>query len=323
MHALKLLLAPSNRLRSLESVHDNIFWRGAAPRISVCVPAYRRDVSPLMHQLSQCAGAGLLELIIVDDGSCDHDLLASMQTAAGQARLAIRIVSTHDNRGCTAARNAAMTHARAEWMLLLDADMQPDSARFIEAYLDAIDQAGGAALIVGGTSLHAASMSRPYALHRQARKAECLPSRIRTLSPARHVRLSNVLVHRAVLEKCPIDESLAGSDWAGAAWGLCVHRQFPIVHIDNTATHLGLTSAEDLMGKYSRSLARLALVVKRRPDALEAIPLVSLAQRLRAVPFRKSFRRLAGDVASSEKAPMALRGCALRTWRTLVLAEAL
>ena len=62
-----------------ERVLDNVFWRGAAARISICVPAYRHDVSKLIAALSACAGAALAEIIIHDDGTADHDMLARMQ----------------------------------------------------------------------------------------------------------------------------------------------------------------------------------------------------------------------------------------------------
>ncbi len=324
MHAVKLLLDSSNSVRPLETVHDNVFWRGAAPRISVCVPAYRRDVSQLMQTLSQCQCAGLIELIVLEDGGRDHDLLARMEAAAGQMRLAIRIVAAHDNRGRAGARNAAIAHARADWILLLDADMRPDAPDFIETYLNEIEHEGAPAVIVGGYSLRAAPKERAYALHRwQARATECLPSRVRKLSPGRFVPPSNLLVHRAVLEKCPLDDSIDGWGWESAAWGLGAQESFPIVHIDNTATHRGLVSANTLMEGYSCSGARFARMAERHPEDAAAMPHFRMAMRARALPFRQSFKWIAADVAKSESLPLAIRGRALRAWRALVYAEAL
>ena len=53
------------------------------------------------------------------------------------------------------------------------------------------------------------------------------------------------------------------------------------------------------------------------------MPLFRMATRLRAMPFRKSFKWLAADVAKSESLPLAVRGRALKTWRALVYSEAL
>lgn len=324
MHAVKLLLDQSKRLRKMESVHDNVFWPGAAPRISVCVPCYRHDVSPLVESLAKCEASGLAEIVIYDDGSVDHELLAKMQTAAGSARIAVRIVSALDNRGRAAARNAAIEHARADWILLLDADMAPDSVDFIASYLNAIDAAGSPAVVVGGYSLKTAPDDRAFALHRwQARKSECVPSRVRALSPGRYVFSSNVLVHHDVLAACPFDEEFAGWGWEDTDWGLRAQKRFPIVHIDNTATHLGLDSADALMGKYARSGANFARMAARHPEEAAEMPLFRMAKRARAVPFRKPFKELVGQVARADNLPVALRGRALKAWRALVYAEAL
>lgn len=324
MHPTRYVIDRAHGLRNFETLHDNVFWGGAEPRISICVPTLRHDVTPLLEGLAQCEAREAIEIIVYDDGSRDHDLLARMQASAGHAGAAVRIVSAHNNRGRAAARNAAIAHARADWVLLVDADMTPDTPVFLQAYLDAIDRAGGPAIIVGGYSLLSAPNDRAYALHRwQARMSECIPAEERRKAPGRYVFSSNVLVHRAVLEACPFDESFTGWGWEDTDWGLNAQKLFPIVHIDNTATHLGLDSAAQLMGKYARSGSNFARMAARHPDDAAAMPLFRMATRLRAMPFRKSFKWLAADVAKSESLPLAVRGRALKTWRALVYSEAL
>lgn len=322
MHAAKFVMEQVWRVRDIEAQLDNVFWRGATPRISICVPTYRHDVSSLLNAIAKCEATDQIEVIVYDDGSRDHDLLARMQASASHANAAVRIVSSNANRGRAAARNAALGHARADWILLLDADMTPDTPVFIEAYLTAIDEAAGPAVIVGGYSLETAPHDRTVALHRwQARQSECIPASTRSLSPGRYVFSSNVLAHRDVLKTCPFDEGFAG--WEDTDWGLNAQKRFPIVHIDNTATHHGLDKIDALMSKYARSGANFARMAARHPEEARAMPLFRMATRLRALPFRKSFKWLAADVARSESLPVALRGRALKTWRALVYAEAL
>ncbi len=323
MHAAKYTLDAANE-NSPESVLDNVFWAGAAPRMSICVPSYRHDCCDLIYALSRCKQAALAEIIIYDDGGQDHDLVARMQRVAGEARAAVRIVSNARNRGRAAARNAAIAHARSEWVLLLDADMSPDSGDFISTYLDVTERLDDPAVVVGGYSLRFASTSSKYALHRwQSETSECLKADDRNQAPGRYVFSSNVLVHRDVLAECPFDEGFEGWGWEDTDWGLTLEGRFPIHHIDNPATHLGLDEDRALMGKYGRSAANFARMARRHPEAASAMPLYRAAKAARALPLRSVFKVLARLVAKLRVLPVGLRGRALKAWRALVYAEAL
>lgn len=325
MHAAaKFILTHGEGLKRLETLHDNVFWAGAAAHISVVIPTFRHDASDLIEALARCHSSQLAEIIVYDDGARDHELLARMERSAGPARAAVRIVSSWQNRGRAGARNAAIAHARAEWILLLDADMAPDSGKFLESYLRAVERVGEPSLIVGGHSLKFAPTGSVYALHRwQSRASECVSAAKRRKAPGRFVFSANVLAHRDVLEACPFDEGFAGWGWEDTDWGLRVQASFPIAHIDNTATHLGLDTTASLMGKYGRSGGNFARLAARHPEAAAKMPLYRAAKRARAMPFRKQLKALAGGVAASRWAPVALRGRALKAWRALTYAEAM
>ena len=325
MHsAAKYILQSGEGFKRNESLHDNVFWAGAAARISIVIPAFRYDASQLIEQLSRCQCSQLAEIIVYDDGTRDHDLLARMEETAGQVRAAVRIVSSITNHGRAGARNAAIKHARAEWIVLLDADMAPDNSKFIEFYLNAVERVFDPVVIVGGCSLKFAPTSSVFALHRwQSRASECVSAEKRRTAPGKYVFTANVMAHRSVFEVCPFDEGFAGWGWEDTDWGLGVEAKFPIMHIDNTATHLGLESAPSLMGKYERSRANFARLVEHHPDAAASMPLYRAARRARAMPFRKLFKAVAGGVAASHLLPVAVRGPALKVWRAFVYAEAL
>lgn len=324
MHAVRLVREHMDPAKAGEHIHDNVYWRGAAPRISICVPAYRHDVSALLQAIADCGSSRLAEVIIHDDGSGDPEMLERMISRASYTLAAIRIIAAPLNRGRSAARNAAMRHARADWILLLDADMMPQDARFIERYLDAIDQAGKPGLIVGGYSLDCEEGDKTFALHRwQSEASECVGADIRSQAPGRYVFSSNVLLHRLVLEAAPFDESFAGWGWEDTDWGLRAQRWFPIHHIDNTAIHLGLDTDEALMGKYAKSGKNFALVTKRHPLEAAKMPLFRMAKRFKRLPFRKTLIRFTSAIARMRLLPVSLRGYALKTWRALIYAEAL
>ena len=324
MHATKLVHDQMKPALSGERIHDNVYWRGAAPRLSVCVPVYRYDATKLLDALAACASSSLVEIILFDDGSGDHELVAKLESHAGRTAAAVRIVSAAANRWRSAARNAAIRHARTDWYLLLDADMIPDDVQFLEHYLDAVDTTWEPALVVGGCSLKTAPKDRKFALHRwQAEASECLPADVRNATPGRYVFSSNVLVHRLVLDACPFDERFAAWGWEDTDWGLRAQQWFSVRHIDNTATHMGLDTDRDLVTKYARSGENFALMTTRHRDEAEKMPLYRLATRLRRLPMRKQATALARGLALFRGLPLALRGRALKAWRALVYAEAL
>jgi glycosyltransferase involved in cell wall biosynthesis len=324
MHAAKLILQKDAALQNIETLHDNVYWAGAAPRISIVIPAYRYDCSDLIDALSRCRQSSLAEIIVYDDGSRDHGLLARMEQNAGAAQAAARIVASWSNRGAAAARNSAIGHARSEWILLLDADMSPEGADFIEAWLDAADRLEEPVVVVGGQSLRFASTSRKFALHRWRQlRADCLPAERRNEAPGLYVSCSNLLAHREIFDTCPFDDGFAGAGWEDVEWGLRVQRRFPIHHIDNCATHLGLEDDRTLIARYQGSGANFARLAKRHPVDAEAMPLYRAARACRPWPFRRGFKVLARLLAKSPLLPVSLRGHAMNAWRALAYAETL
>lgn len=324
MHAARLVIDQMKPALSGEYIHDNVYWRGATACISVCVPVYRHDVTALLDAIAACKLSALVEIVFYDDGSGDTEQLTNLMSHAGRTNAAVRIVAAALNRGRSAARNAATRHARGEWILLLDADMMPDGSDFLEGYFNAVEAAGKPAVIVGGYSLASAPKSADTDLHRwQAVTSECVDAATRSQAPGRHVFSSNVLIHRDVLASCPFDEAFAGWGWEDTDWGLRLEKRFPVIHIDNTATHLGLDSDAALMAKYARSGANFTRMAIRHPAKVKQMALFRHAQRLRKLPMRKALTATAAAAARSHHLPLALRGRALKVWRALVYAEAL
>jgi glycosyltransferase involved in cell wall biosynthesis len=281
-------------------------------------------VTKLIDALAACKSSSLAEIVLYDDGSGDHELLARLESHAGRVPAAVRIVSAAANRGRAVARNAAFKHARSEWLLLLDADMMPDSESFIEGYLDAIETTWEPAVVVGGYSLKAAPKDKRFALHRwQAEASECLPATTRSVAPGRYVVSSNELVHRLVLDACPFDQRFAAWGWEDTDWGLRAQQWFPVRHIDNTATHMGLDTDKALIAKYAGSGQNFVLMTTRHRDEAAKMPLYRMAKRMRRMPFRKQLTGLARKLAQFRLLPLAMRGRALKAWRAMVYAEAL
>ena len=115
-----------------------------SPTLSVIIPCFNASktiAAAVQSVLNQTYGA--FEVILVDDGSTDNtaDLIHTL--CLTDAR--IRAICLDQNRGPSVARNAAISQAKGEWILLLDADDLYEPHR-VEALLN-LARSTGAELV--------------------------------------------------------------------------------------------------------------------------------------------------------------------------------
>ena len=303
-----------------EAIFDNPAWAGAEPALSVLIPFKGDDPSPLLALLGRETVAA--EIVVLDDGSADLDLSARVAAAAAACPLPVRVVTLARNVGRAKGRNRLVAHARAGRFLFLDSDMAPDDAQFLGRWLELI-AAEDPAVAFGGFSLQQVPPRRDQALHRQmAAHSDCLPSAARKLAPEKSLFTSNLLVRRDVFAAEAFDEGFAGWGWEDVEWGMRVARCWPIVHVDNTATHLGLDTARTLAAKYEQSAANFARVVANHPQVVSTYPSYRVALMLKRAPLRGLWRPWLKAFAIAEAAPLAARAFAMRLYRAALYAEA-
>ena len=296
----------------------------ADPQISICIPTWQDAATPLLTALAQMNGITDCEVLVYDDGSNDASMSAKIEKSLAGINAPATLITAAQNAGRSQARNRLVSRARADWLLLLDADMLPDGPEFLSTYLSAVKRAEEPALITGGFSLQQVSPTRAQALHAaQSLKSECLSAARRMQSPGRYVFTSNILVHRAILETVLFDDTYTGWGWEDVDWGLRVAERARIHHIENTATHLGLDEDATLIGKYAGSGQNFAQLARQHPEEAARMSLYKAAQTLRSLPGRALIRSLCRAFASARFLPLRLRLLALKTFRAAVYAEAL
>lgn len=108
------------------------------PRLSIVVPALNEapNIAPLVVEIERAFAdrGGAIELILVDDGSTDETL--ARMTEAAAARPWVRVLHRRKRAGQSAAFHAGIRAAKAQWIGMLDADLQNDPAdlpRLMEA----------------------------------------------------------------------------------------------------------------------------------------------------------------------------------------------
>lgn len=93
------------------------------PLLSVIVPAYNVEhfIGMSLESVLRQKRANEVELIIVDDGSTDRTLDSILAVKAAEQGHAITVIH-QENRGVSAARNAAIAGARSPYIGFLDSD---------------------------------------------------------------------------------------------------------------------------------------------------------------------------------------------------------
>jgi len=307
-----------------EILFDNRVWTDGRPRLSILTPFKGDDPTPLITALGREAlvPGAQAELLILDDGSGDPALAARVEAAIAALPLPARFIRLEVNEGRSKGRNRLVGHARGEWMLFLDSDMLPDRADFIAAWLDLIDR-DAPAVAFGGFSLDQAPASPDNALHRAiADGSDCQPASVRARMPEK-IFTSNLLVRRDVFAAESFDEDFQGWGWEDVEWGMRVAARWPILHVDNTATHLGLDSAETLTAKYEQSIGNFLKITARHPDLMARYGSLKIAKLLRRAPLLQRFRPMLKAYVLARTPPVKTRAFALRLYRAALYAEAM
>jgi glycosyltransferase involved in cell wall biosynthesis len=307
---------------TLERVVDGASWAEARPELSVLIPFHGDDPRPLLVMLDRQAGVlgDAVELVVLDDGdprpAAGDAVAACVRALAAPARL----IRLSRNEGRAKGRNRLARHARAPHLLFLDSDMAPDAMDFLARWLELARK--DVPVAFGGFTVEAAPPDPATALHRaMSRRSDCLTAAERSRTPEKYVFTSNLLVRRAVFEAERFDEGFRGWGWEDVEWGMRVARRWPVLHVDNTAAHLGLDPAETLTAKYEQAAANFARVVAAHPDVVRRYPSFRAARALRAAPLRRLWRPLLKRLAVASGAPLLLRVFAAKTYRAALYAE--
>lgn len=302
---------------------DNTAWTGAQPTLSVLIPFLRDDPSQLLKALDREAAKlhGRVEVVALDDGTGDDALAEGVGRTVLAMAAPARFVRTAANEGRAKGRNRLTANARGAYLLFLDSDMAPDADDFLARYLSLID-ADRPGAVFGGFTLKQTLQTREHALHRAlSLRADCGPAEERRLQPAKTLCASNLLVRKDVFDLEAFDERFTGWGWEEVEWAIRVNRRWPVVHIDNTASHLGLDTASALLAKYEQSRGNFGRMVVDHPDIVAAFPSYKVARVLARLPLRKVWRAALKRIAVADSAPLLARVFAAKMFRAAIYAD--
>lgn len=287
-----------------------------ASDIDICIPVYKTDPTPLILQLAQQNGAERAALRIYDDGSGDPELIRTIRQALARFPGRTTLIEGFENRGRSVARNALLSVAESDWLLLLDCDMRLPDAGFLDVYRAAVEGQPGPCCIVGGFQIDPQSITSATRLHAlQSMMSDCLPAQVRSVDPGRYVFTSNIFMHRTIAESVRFDEGFAGWGWEDVDWGLRIVTRYPVHHIDNPAVHVGLDTTSSILRKYMESVQNFLRMLESHPEAVARMPVYRWASQFSRLPGCGVLVFVARGCANAGVVPPRVRLLALKVYR--------
>ncbi|WP_167855036.1 glycosyltransferase family 2 protein [Hymenobacter wooponensis] len=219
-----------------------------APALSVLIPVFNRDVTPLVRALLEQVPSwgGPVEIRCLDDGSSE-EVRKQNRALAGLA--AVHYQELPQNIGRAAIRNVLAAQAQHEWLLLLDNDSQLPDSQFLARYAAACHLAP---VLVGGTAYEATPPSSPGLLLRwmYGRRREARPAAVRQRAPHGQLTLNNLLIRAEIFRQLGLDESLTRYGHEDTKFGWLLRRAgISLLHLDNPVLHDGLEPAAIFLQK--------------------------------------------------------------------------
>jgi len=244
--------------------------------ISILIPVYNWDIASLLNKVFQEIEYGSLcsrvEVIVIDDCSTDENIYPyNALFISENLKSNIIYERLERNAGRSAIRNLLASRASGDFLLFLDCDVVPDEADFIGKYL-LLAEDNSFDVVCGGISYRARIMNgAEYDFHAcLGNRKEVKPAAERERTPWRHILTSNIMVRKSVFQEIPFDERFTGYGYEDIEWGLRLAEKFRILHIDNTASHLGLVTKTKAYEKMQNSVANYLLLREICPEAFAA-----------------------------------------------------
>lgn len=245
-------------------------------RLSILIPVYNSSVVELLEELSrQIDSAGTskqTEIILIDDCSPEESIKEINRNSAIKSDT-VTYIELDENIGRAKIRNRLAEMAKGTHLLFLDADLIPDSNEFLAVYLNCIEE--GCDIVYGGRSYLKADAEKIR--NSLAVRLDTVPLEKRKQAPWRHLLSANVLVRRDIFAATPFDERFTGYGYEDTEWALRLSKKAPIVHIDNTCSHLDIVTDSEIFDKMRSSTDNLLLLESIHPKQFRQTALSKVA----------------------------------------------
>ncbi|SMO36849.1 Glycosyltransferase, GT2 family [Saccharicrinis carchari] len=232
--------------------------------LSVCIPVFNYNITPLVHKLMYQAKENNLdvEILIMDDGSEDRYKNTNRKLLSIPE---VKYIELKKNLGSAAIRNRLAREATHNQILFLDSDSDI-ADDFIATYIPCLS--ADLSIIYGGRVHPKHLPSADKSLRWKVGKAkEDHSAALRSRVPNKSFMSNNFLVKKELFKTVRFDETIQRSGHEDTMFGMELEKKgIQIIHIDNPVVHIGLESNEEFIRKTEQRLETLKFLTKRNKD---------------------------------------------------------
>ncbi|NTV50369.1 MAG: glycosyltransferase family 2 protein [Geobacteraceae bacterium] len=252
--------------------------------LSILIPVYNWDATRLLKRIFEenkdNSLGSRVEIIVLDDCSTDTKADAvNVGFLSEHLNPNMTCEKLDQNLGRSAIRNLLASKASGNFLLFLDCDVLPDTNDFIGKYLSLAEE-NNFDVVCGGISYRTRILNEPeYDYHAYlGNRKEVKSASERNKEPWRHILTSNIMVRKSVFQATPFNERFTGYGYEDIEWGVRLAKKYRILHIDNTASHLGLVTKAKTYEKMCNSVPNYLLLREICPEAFAASAISKVAE---------------------------------------------
>lgn len=222
-----------------------------------------------------------VEIILIDDCSSNQTVRDNNRNfIANLKRNDIQYSELDQNIGLSAMRNLLAHKSSGTFLLILDADVVPDSYDYISNYLTCL-QDEHSEIICGGISYKKRILfGREYDFYLYlSSKNDVKSPQKRGVTPWRHIH-TNTVIKKWLFLTTPVDKRFVEYGYEDCEWGIRLTKKHRVSHIDNTVSHLGLISKEVFYERMRKSIVNYLLLSKIHPEEFQKSHICKIANGL-------------------------------------------
>lgn len=256
--------------------------------LSILIPTFQFHVAPLVEELArQCHACKIdFEILVVNDGGKNKELSAKNKNIETFENCFY--LEKESNDGLSFCRNFLIEKARFQNLLMLDDDMFPEHADYIQNWLSFFDK--NIDVVCGGMYIRKNETNSNVLRYVYGKQVESKPAQIRNKKPYECVYFSNTLVKKHVLDTFKFDNQIKTYGYEDL---LLVSKlktyKFKVQHIDNALLHQCNDTSEIYLKKTQTATINLAQLYVSQKLSAEDSRLIQAFETLKKYHLTKVY----------------------------------